>query len=732
MGVIETEFLNGHFEGLLRLLASAAPIPAPTFDVLGADRLIGSLSWASVTVAAAPPGLVTPPGAVAARADVTIGHASIVDLTANPAAMTFTSATVWLFVGVSAAPHRLTLGIARIDVAGSPVTAPFTPPLPLQLATLPTAIGLPAGVTALGQAVLVADGVCTIRFVTSTNEALLAPPANRATALSEGWVIHVSGEVVAEQLLHQLELSLKNLGPDIEVERQPTAAWIPFSRNLWGALGGFGVKKVDACADVDISVDVNASVFVSADRIANTLTTVLELTSDASDWDAFRCWLAEGGLVAAVFLPPLGIDTLAAVGFRVGTGAGDAINDNAPAGTWEKVSGGDSSATYRQVTELRVPVPTFSAIDDNPTIDGSGLVISGTMSPILPAVHAEPHFSPNGGELRGVWVGGFSCKTNAWSQALELPYVEIIDQALVGLTPFARLAVKIFPTSSATPATLWSIEPVTGGFDETAHIVSHADAADHPANSRRGRTPSGFAFIHTTAGLKRFDLGPIPASRVPPDELHLIPMRVNCRNFGEEWLDPRIFAEWLVDPPEIDLEHAPLRQWLLTISEVPLGTNITILGLRGRETTLPLASVTAQETGQLAIEVITDADTELAIDHTFSVAPPGARLSQRWLLPTLVTEFQGAAKGLVQNGNEVHVIAADHPLVSLSTVTSQVRRVAPAAATPFSLTLADGRVAAIHGNSLVIAIPHGGTAARTLRARKRPESSHDYGDATDR
>ena len=731
MGMIESEFLTNHFENLVQVIVSSGAIPAPTFPVLGADRLVASLSFSSLAIVAPQAGLTPPPGVVLARAVLKIGHASIAELTTNAAAMSFTDATAWLFVGVSAAPHRLTADLARIDIPGRPL-APFTPPL--RLAKQPDPIELPGAVASRGQAILVADDVCTVRFVTSDGDDLFAPCANRVKAASEGWAIHVSGQVIVEQLLAQLTEAKKKLPADVDIETEPYASWSPGFVGLtdvaWGAFGGFGVEKVNACADVDVSIDITANVILTANREAETLTTRLTIKSDASDWDSFRCWVAKGGLLAAVFLPPLGIVSLVGAGMLIGRKAGEAAADGGPGGDWKVVASSESSTTYEMVSKLPKQGPT-SNIGSDPTIDDAGLLISGDINPIPSAVHVQPHFDPDGGVIDGTWVGGFDCKNNNWSQSFELPYVTTIDAALVATTAFARLPVKIFATSTALPANLWSLEVVTGGFDESVKIVCHASAADHPAVSpllapppALHPTPSGFAFIHTSAGLKRFDLGPIPASKTPPDEVQLIPMRVNCRNFGREWLDPRVVAKWLVDPPEIGFGHIALRQWQLTLSDVPQGATILVHAMRDGQVT-PLASVTASRTGQLAIEVVTDGDTDLAIDHTLRHAPAGARLSQRWLLPTSVTKFDGTATGVVRIGDEVHVVGADR-LLSVSTLTGQVERPGRlAAAAPFSLTLPDGKVAAIHDNSLVIAIPHGGAAARSLKRSEQAAPGYE-------
>jgi hypothetical protein len=373
------------------------------------------------------------------------------------------------------------------------------------------------------------------------------------------------------------------------------------------------------------------------------------------------------------------------------------------------------------VSKLPDAGPTAN-IGSDTTVGEAGLLVTGDMNDIPLTVHAEPHFTPDGGVIDGGWVGAFSCKNNQWRQTYELPYIQISDQAMIASTVFARLPVKVFPTSSAVPPALWSLEVVTGGFDEAVEIICHADASDHPPvppllrPPRIRPRPAGFAFIHTSAGLKRFDLAAIQPSRSAPDEFQLAPMRVNCRNFGRDWRDPRVVAAWLVDPPEFDFGHPALRHWQLTFSDVPRGATIVVHGYRDGEVTDQFTSLTTHKNGQAVIEIVTDAQTDLAVDHTLEDAPAGVRLSQRWLLPIHIAEFHGTAAGVVQDGNDVHVVGKER-VASLSLLTGRAHQTTTA---PFSLTLSDGRVAAIHGSSLVVAIPHGGTAARALRRVTQP------------
>ena len=735
MGLIELEFTTNTFEGVVQLLASAAPLPTPTFEVLGGDRLISKLTWDTVTIGPGPPELAPPPGAVLAQAAVNIGHASIAEFATSPV-LQETAATAWLLVGVSpslGSRHRLTLDIVRIDVPGKPTGSPLSPPVRLGGQPTPLDIPLPDGVVAVAQAILVADDVCTVRFTTSTDENLFAPPANRVVALEESWAIHVSGQVFAEQLQQQLQQSLKSLPADIEIEHSPTAAWTSLPDGEWAAIGSAGVKKINACdgplGSPDLSVAVSAALRLSEDTAdpdpsKHALIYSLDIATNASDWDSFRCWLASGlGPLAAVLLPPLGIDSIAAAGMRVEAQEGDAVGGSSPGGSWQKVGGGDTSASYRMTTVIPAAGPT---ITDFPPIGPDGFVVAGPLSPI-PADQVVVPAGTDGGALPGAWVGAFSCRHNSWAQTFELPYVLITETAQLGGKLFARMPVTVFPTSTALPADQWSVEAIPDTPDQIARVICHATAADFPSAATSSdrvvavkhsfpdfsEKPTAHAFIHTSAGLKRYDLGPIPPSKTPPDDIQLTPMRVNCRNFGRAFTDPRVIAGWLVDPPYVDYGNDPLRQWQLTINEVPRGETVVIHGYRGGDITERLATVVARETAPVAIEVVTDAETELAIDHTLNRAAPDARLTQRWLLPMHVVEFAGRATALTASDGHVDVLTAER-LVTVSTETGDAAELHPAAP-PYSVTLPSGKVAAVHDNRLVIGFPLGGAAARSLQ-----------------
>ena len=62
---------------------------------------------------------------------------------------------------------------------------------------------------------------------------------------------------------------------------------------------------------------------------------------------------------------------------------------------------------------------------------------------------------------------------------------------------------------------------------------------------------------------------------------------------------------------------------------MPRGTNIEVRGHRDGRSSSRWRAVTERVVGQVVIEVITDSQTELAIDHTFSEASAETRTTQK-------------------------------------------------------------------------------------------------------
>ena len=98
---------------------------------------------------------------------------------------------------------------------------------------------------------------------------------------------------------------------------------------------------------------------------------------------------------------------------------------SSPGGSWQKVGGGDTSASYRMTTVIPAAGPT---ITDFPPIGPDGFVVAGPLSPI-PADQVVVPAGTDGGALPGAWVGAFSCRHNSWAQTFELPYVLITETA---------------------------------------------------------------------------------------------------------------------------------------------------------------------------------------------------------------------------------------------------------------------------------------------------------------
>jgi hypothetical protein len=169
---------------------------------------------------------------------------------------------------------------------------------------------------------------------------------------------------------------------------------------------------------------------------------------------------------------------------------------------------------------------------------------------------------------------------------------------------------------------------------------------------------------------------------------------------------------------------------------------------RNREPTEILSAV-ASRTGEAAFEVVTDANTELQLRHDRDRIERG-RVKQRWLLPTKLLAAGRRPTALTRAGAKVGVVSNEGLLVldlatgSIERRTGRItlakgragellgretttfvigdeaqamtlpeagvsnrERGAGAHVAPFSVTLPDGRVAAVYHDSLVIAVPGG-------------------------
>lgn len=705
MALVEVELRRATFEALLQLITSAAPTPEPTLSALGPDRLITGIQWASVTVGPAPPGYLAPAGMLTARAQATVSHISVDELESDPLTPPArASTTAWLLVSLSAArPTDLVVSLLQVDIDAGVTSFPVPVRLGLQ-SVAPSSLAASSG-----SMLVLADDVVTIRFASSPADELMLRPANRLlSGGGEGdWLVRVDGQVFVEQVLGRLRDATDPPPAGAVVEDAPVAAWTDHLTGAWRVVGGVGLLKEDACpgvfGDVDISlgVTVQLSLVPDIDAVPTRLGLRLSVASNVSDWDSLRCWAGTGGLAGVLgeMVTPflgftLGLGSLIGISEKIRLAAGEEVAGSNLGGAMTEVGRTSTSADY----EGTMPLPAVGNTVLSADVGPDGLLVRGNLL-LLGATH-RVSFQPNSGVVAGSWHGFFSCRQDAYRQEYLLPSVQISDEAQILGKRFAAVPVRVFPTSRVVPAGGWTIRhPVNAEVNQHVDLVSADDVA--------GRTAR--AYVHTSAGIRRYDLGPVPEPPAAPDALTQSLMRVNCRSSTKVWTRLEQVL-WLVDPPAFDYGRPPLRQWQITVDALPAGARVTLQhsGEGGSPVTF-----TAGRDGPATLEVVTRDDAEIALDHNLESPPEGTRLTQRWLLPLHAVDLGGPAVSLRRQGTDIEVLTEDRRIIvsalDWSVVATERRpeREARSSETIFSLTFPDRSVAVAHGNELVVAAIYG-------------------------
>ncbi|AYC30979.1 hypothetical protein D3880_00630 [Pseudomonas cavernae] len=744
MALIEIEMLEQRFNQLVHLLVSAGPIPIGILSGLGVSRLIAEFTWNRVEVGHAPPGFVPPVGVLTARCEVTLRHVSTDELDVDPNAVgTTTRATSW--VNISANTSSLMIDLLAVEVPAAP-TQFFTPQIRIarhQIDQLEELEEL--GIDGIAAALLLfRDGIVTVRFATRATDPIQSVPLNLLAGVGDEWAIRLSGELFTDALLAALQKTLAKPPGGTTVEDAPTAFW-GVKGGSFAAIGSVGLEKKDACpglfGDVDISVTVDVALTPSANFavVPPQLDLTLQLSSNASDWDALRCWLGSFGLgsallgfIAGPIVGPVfaglallisSISTLIIVGEKVRLDAG------------KEVSGTDvedftpTSSTSTTATFIRhVDLPSLNDSVESATTGPLGMLISGRIL-LLPAIH-EVTFTPNGGALVGTLRNSFDCGRRTWQQETEVQDILIEDRADVLGRDLGRVPVTVFKSSAATPPDLWSVEyPVPS---PQQLVAIRGSKKVKPGDTGR-------VYLHTSAGIRRFDIPAVPPLAAPTQQETIAAVAQCARK--ERVFTPREELEWLIDPPPFDFGYPALRQWLFTFAELPAATRIVIHrvsdGVRSQA-----MEFTAEHAGEASLEFITDPATNLFMEHNQDVIAAG-RLLQRWVIPTEMIDIREPGLQLMRSGSMIAVAQrggvfahdletgsnmrqpGELRLTKLATggleVMQQTRRhlsrglarkgpgqiareIAPGAL-PFSLTLPGGKVAALYENKLFIGIP---------------------------
>lgn len=671
MALIELEASQTLFSNLVQLVASMAPVPTPTLAALGAERLLHAIQWGFPFFAAGGPSPA--PRTLTLKAPATVSHLSIAELQANPnATPTKTAVDFWVQVSVSGAV--LSLHLVRADVAGQP-TQVFSPPLPLghQDLELDEQAPIVAG------AVLVADEIVTLRFASKASDSLDHTPVNLLAARQQDgatWLVHAHGALLAELVKTTLSDNLGGILDDkIKLEESPHASWEEVDGH-WGVSAGLGLLLVDACpslfGEVDMSVALGMRVDMSVDLPDLELDLVLHVSHDTSDWDTFRCWLGAFGPLLVTFTALNPFVGLAAAGLTL----------TAMAGAVDIIGHQQLAAQAGNLS-----LPDFAPIV---TVPGDDATYAGTMAlPSLPAsttlgarvdVHgvsvwgsvvivAADHQRAMTKSIQPEWMGGYDCGKHAWAPSLDLPPIAVTDKAkLLGIAPIAQL-VTVFPARAVTSG--WKLKSLGG-----SQPLTVASFAVTPTGAAPGQ--GGSVILHTSAGLHRTEILPIPAAPDKPATLELAVLEADCFVATKHWPSGFFDLRWLIDPPPdtrlVNVRELPaLRQWLVALEQLPTGATLALQALSGgRPARGPRVTATASHAASVFLELCTAASEDVRVTYRGQGAVR-ARVVQRWLLPEHAHALEATPQMMIRAsatevallvGDEVRVYRVDVGLVA--------------------------------------------------------------------
>ncbi|MFG2825636.1 hypothetical protein ACGFX4_40180 [Kitasatospora sp. NPDC048365] len=538
MALVEVEFAEGIFHNTLLLMLTEAPIPVPTFQGLPDDHLITGIDWGgTITFDATPDGSPAPPNTMTARVDVTIRHIAIAELEADPNTEEASSAAVfWLHLWVLG--PGLVIDLSRVDIAGQ---APQDVGRQVWKFTLNL-----NEVEFVTGSIHHADRYVTLRLATTGADDLSAPPANHLKVHGDhhDFLVRISGEAFADGLASQVTRQLATLPQGMTVQEYPHAAWGNWAPMIgwrpdwaWAAVANCRLNKQDACPALfeDVDVSVEAITALSVEILPpqddpdgpQELEQTLHLSGDASDRDAFSCFMGTGGMAALFF----GVTLNPVVGVIVGVGAAIALGEilrgrvgrelqDLDVATFTRIAVDDHSATYKRRSPLPDVLQRLS--DLHWTVDQNGLMISGKAPLIFPAHHV-PDFKPPPGPLPGDWAGGrYNCEAGQWEphNRYTLRTISLADRAVVLDQPLLDTKVEIFSVVVVPPGP-WQLTWFPAGDDRPNPQVMVS------SNGLPAEGASGRVYVHTNVGLARYEIVPVPPAQQPSLE-RLLTEKIKC------------------------------------------------------------------------------------------------------------------------------------------------------------------------------------------------------------
>lgn len=701
MAIIDFEFTEQTFTQLVWALVARNPaVPFPTLESLGPDRLIGSVTWPKEPVheTAAVPGVTVRPGELLLRYRVQLSHVSVNELRLNPSTPGVPeSGQAWFLVSSSVAGMRIDF-VAYSLVAGTVQKLTYAQSFGL--------VALPGLLVPVFRTAVVRDGTSVaLRLGTAQADNLLSGPGgflaarNAAGEESATWGLHIPDGVFLQMVGTQLGDALAGLGSDTTVEDPLRINWGVQDDGEWGVSATVGLLKKDACpgifGSVDISVELRANAsFTTRTDTSNHLDVRLVIATDASDWDAFRCFLGSGGVIAglAALINPflglgVGVGSLAMIGAEISDGAVKPLHEKSYVGPLTKVSDTSDGAIYAQSINLPTkPVP--GTPEETLRMGPSGMDLFG--STFIPPLQHAVAFAPNGGALSGVsYSSQINCSHRSIDWTFTFTPIWVTDKVTAfGATvsplpvyPFSTTTSDVLGTGTALVQVVGSTMKVRGG-------------SMRPGNS-------GWLVLHTSAGVRLYTLGPVPDW---PKDVHIQRVIDKFCDTQQKLVAVIDISQLRFEAPDPRFEYGfeALQQWQFVLGDLHEGSEV-VVAHDGRE--LLSLSQLAVEGGRAVGQVVTAGGADLSVRGR---APFGFAAAHRWLVPFAEIELPSPARSLTQQDGVVvhtahngafHIDPLTYELTPSTSELARFRSGEPA------LAVTSAVVATVHEGRLLMAFP---------------------------
>jgi hypothetical protein len=462
---------------------------------------------------------------------------------------------------------------------------------------------LPKDIQAQVGAIDATEEVVCIRLGTQPTDALNGPVVDRTEG--NDWAQLVPGQIIADMFARNFADALQSsLDNDLVLDKAASGAW-------FSAFGGFPpfagvsatVVSVDACLGfIDVSVDLQLRATLAP--TGPSLMTTVTLSWDA---DSTVCDIAAGLL----FTP---IGSLVSNRLAEDKASQEMLGKSKPFEGFHEIGHTDDSITYQQRSAISTASPRFVLTGSESTNDG--LVTYGRLALQSAVRNLEGEVIEPSSGLK------IDCTTRSVTVQFSPPRVYLRDMGASGGAPVLFAERVLFQ-----PPNAWTVVQTPAESWLDLEIVF----ADPPA----GRLPAGIhtsVFLFTDCGLRWADLGVIPARHADPTVADMVNMISECMAISDPWGMGIMNLGWLVDPPDFRREIDPVREWVISVKNLPAGTRLEFVARRvGGQHERHLATVDVGR--DLAVYLVTDATETVQIRTREGLSAPAPRVTQRWIVP---------------------------------------------------------------------------------------------------